>query len=59
MVGQTDMALKLTEGTLKQKVDLCPAIYTLWARVIQLSPTTELSISGIYEQIRQSGCKKP
>lgn len=59
MVGQTDTALKLTGDTLKQQEDLCPAIYTLWGRVIQSLPMTEPNVSGIHEEIRQSGCRKP
>ncbi len=57
LVGQTDTALKLTDRTLKTQKELCPAIYTLWDRVLQTSPTQTLSAIEINEQIRQSGCK--
>ena len=57
IVGQTDIALKLTDRTLKTQKELCPAIYTLWDRVLQTSSTQTLSASEINARISQSGCK--
>lgn len=57
IIGQTDMALKLTDRTFKTQKELCPAIYTLWDRVLQTSPIQTLNASEINERIRQSGCK--
>ncbi|MBC7876670.1 MAG: hypothetical protein H7Y59_05805 [Anaerolineales bacterium] len=57
LTGDTDMAIKLTERTLKTQKELCPAIYTLWDRVLQTSSTQTLNVSEINEHIRQSGCK--
>jgi hypothetical protein len=55
--GQTDTALKLTDRTLKTQKELCPAIHTLWDRVLQTSSNPTLSASEINERINQSGCK--
>ncbi len=57
VTGQTDIALQLTDRTLKAQKDLCPAIYSLWDRVLQNSPTQTLSAPEINEYLRQSGCK--
>ncbi len=57
LTGDTDTALKLTERTLKTQKDLCPAIYTLWDRVLQSSPGQPLNALEINEHIHQSGCK--
>jgi hypothetical protein len=57
LVGQTETALKLTDRTLKTQKELCPAIHTLWNRVLQTSPNQMLSATEINNQIRQSGCK--
>lgn len=57
LTGDTDMAIKLTERILKTQKELCPAIYTLWDRVLQTSSTQTLNVSEINEHIRQSGCK--
>ncbi len=57
LTGDTDMAIKLTERTLKTQKELCPAIYTLWDRVLKISSTQTLNVSEINEHIRQSGCK--
>lgn len=56
LTGDLDMALKLTEHTLKMQKDLCSAIYTLWDRILQTSPS-QLNDSEIKERIRQSGCQ--
>jgi len=57
LTGDTDMAFKLTERTLKTQKELCPAIYTLWDRVLQSSSSPTLSAAEIDERIHQSGCK--
>ena len=57
VTGQTDIALQLTDRTLKAQKDLCPAIYSLWDRVLQNFPTQTLSAPEINENLRQSGCK--
>jgi hypothetical protein len=57
LVGQADIALKLTDHTVKTQKELCPAIYTLWDRVLQTSANKTFNKSEIYGQIRQSGCK--
>ncbi len=57
LTGDIDMALKLTERTLKTQKELCPAIQTLWDRVLQTSSSQTLTASEINEWIRQSGCK--
>jgi hypothetical protein len=57
IVGQTDTALKLTDQTLKTQKELCPALYTLWDRVLQTSLAQPISAAEINERIRQSGCK--
>jgi len=55
LAGKTDAALQLTERTLKSQKDLCPAIRTLWDRVLQaLQTLDENEIDG---RIRESGCK--
>src|SRR5258706_1022358 len=58
MTGGMDVALKLTDRTLQEREDLCPAIYTLWDRISKSSSLTETDISNVYEQIHESGCKK-
>lgn len=57
LVGQTDTALKLTGQTLKTQKELCPAVQTLWDRVLQASSTQTPDTTEINERIRQSGCK--
>ena len=57
MTGDSEMAIKLTERTLKTQKELCPAIYTLWDRVLQTSSRQTLNALEINERIRQSGCK--
>ena len=57
MTGDSEMAIKLTEQTLKTQKELCPAMYTLWDRVLQTSSSQTLNASEINERIRQSGCK--
>jgi hypothetical protein len=58
IVGQTDEALKLTDRTLKTQPDLCPAINTMWDRVLQTSLTQEFNVSEINDRINQNGCKR-
>jgi hypothetical protein len=48
ITGNTDMAVKLTERTIKGQSTLCPALYTLWNRVGPL---------GDVETILNYGCK--
>jgi len=50
--GDTDMAVKLTERTIKGQKPLCPALYTLWERVSQIQ-----GASDDVESILQDGCK--
>ncbi len=57
VTGQTDLALQLTDRTLKAQKDLCPAIYSLWDRVLQHPSTYTLNAPEINERIRQGGCK--
>lgn len=52
LTGDTDMAVKLTERTLKTQKELCPAVYKLWERVLQTPELTEVS-----EIISEYGCK--
>ena len=52
MTGDTDMAIKLTERTIKGQKTLCPALYTLWERVSQIQ-----GVSTSVENILQDGCK--
>ena len=40
MTGDTDMAIKLTERTIKGQDILCPALVTLWERVSRTQGTT-------------------
>jgi hypothetical protein len=54
--GKVDTALKLTERTLKQQENLCPAIYTLWDRFAGTAQS--LDISHVYERMAQNGCKR-
>lgn len=56
-VGNEEAALELTDRTTTVQKELCPAIYTLWDRVIQASPTQEFSLSEITTHLRQNGCK--
>ena len=58
IVGETNTALKLTDLTLKSQKELCPAIYSLWDRVLHTSSTQALNASQINERIHQSGCKQ-
>jgi hypothetical protein len=57
LVGQTDSALKLTDQTLKAQKELCPAITTLWDRVLQTTSNQMPGAPEINERILQSGCK--
>jgi hypothetical protein len=57
MIGQVDLALQLTDRTLEVQKDLCPAMYTLWERVLQTSSTRMFDASEINERIRQNGCR--
>lgn len=57
VTGQTDIALQLTDRTLKAQKYPRPVIYSLWDRVLQNSPTQTLSAPEINENLRQSGCK--
>ncbi len=57
MTGQPEIALKLTDQTLKTQKELCPAVYTLWDRVLQTSSDQTLNASEIDKRIHQSGCK--
>lgn len=57
MSGDVDMAIKLTDRTLKIQKELCPAIYSLWDRVLKNLSTRTLNAPDINERIRQSGCK--
>ena len=52
LTGDTDMAVKLTERTIKGQKPLCPALYTLWERVSQIQ-----GASDDVESILQDGCK--
>ena len=52
MTGDTDMAIKLTERTIKGQKPLCPALYTLWERVSQIQRASD----GV-ESILQDGCE--
>ncbi len=48
LTGDTDMAIKLTERTIKEQNTLCPALHTLWDRV---------GTSAEVETILKDGCK--
>lgn len=52
ITGDMDMAIKLTERTIKVQQILCPALETLWDRVSQL----EDGVANI-EHVLQDGCK--
>jgi hypothetical protein len=57
MIGQVDLALQLTDRTLKVQKDLCPAVYSLWERVLQTSSIGTFDASEINERIHQNGCR--
>lgn len=57
LVGQLETALKLTDRTLKTQKELCPAVHTLWDRVLQISSDQTLNAPEIDKRIRQNGCK--
>ncbi|MHB8779753.1 MAG: hypothetical protein ACYC6R_18640, partial [Anaerolineales bacterium] len=52
LTGDTNMAVKLTERTIKGQKPLCPALYTLWERVSQIQGASD----GV-ERILQDGCE--
>lgn len=52
MTDHTDMAIKLTERTIKAQKTLCAALDTLWERVLK----TQGAAAGV-ENILQDGCK--
>ncbi len=56
--GDADTALKLTDQTIKAQEILCPAIYTLWDRVLQSASAQSLNASAINQHIEESGCKR-
>jgi hypothetical protein len=59
MTGDIDMALKLTNLTIEQREDLCPAVNTLWERVDGSASLSGTDLSTVQDQIRMNGCKKP
>jgi hypothetical protein len=56
--GNLDTALQLTEQTIKAQENLCPAIYTLWDRVIESGSVQSSDVSEINKRIAQAGCKR-
>jgi hypothetical protein len=52
IIGETDMAIKLTGHTIKEQKILCPALHTLWNRVFEVQG----SLDDV-ETILQDGCK--
>jgi len=57
MLGDTDMALKLTERTVQDREDLCPAIFSLWDRVLNSPVEQKFTSDEIKQRIRQGECK--
>ncbi|MEW6404162.1 MAG: hypothetical protein AB1649_20390 [Chloroflexota bacterium] len=56
--GDVDTALKLTDQTIRAQETLCPAIYTLWDRILQSASGQSFDVSMIEQHIAQSGCKR-
>jgi hypothetical protein len=56
-MGNEEAALELIDRTTTAQKELCPAIYTVWERVLHTSPTQLFSLSKINTHLHQNGCK--
>ncbi|MCX6081643.1 MAG: hypothetical protein NTW32_19120 [Chloroflexi bacterium] len=55
--GDLKTALELTQQTVKQQKELCPAINSLWDRIFQSLPPQTFNLDEIKKQFRLDGCK--
>ena len=56
--GDMDIAIKLTERTIKEQNTLCPALHTLWGRVLHAPTIQTAQTLDINNWLSQNGCKR-
>ena len=56
--GDMDIAIKLTERTIKEQNILCPALHTLWGRVLHAPTIQTAQTLDINNWLSQNGCKR-
>ncbi len=58
LTNDMDMAIKLTERTIKEQNTLCPALHTLWDRVLHAPTIQTAQTLDINNWLSQNSCKR-